>query len=370
MKINEAFRMMHVVLKGKFMFNNFIALCIGLLILLPDLSYAQFTQDAETWERDAAWRASASVNTQTQKNKLQSLLKAGDDEASLILIQEIQREENWPTPARERVIYEYVSSLRQEAPHVVGDDLIAYLQNYQSTVFVAHEDHPSGNVPLFNIKGAAAGVVNGWARQEAAFQGAVLVQENPDSLSMAYLSETSLPKQQGLLDSLNTASPIQLKAISSFALESMEAHPELISVAARSALINLDLNVLMRLAESGQGPEMHVLFRGSTKRLDKAQNLHLLQAALRNPSRGTAALAIAQLAPGLAGVDASEELLLETLGDPELGSSAALALVINPRSQLLQKLQVLAVPENNQLTAIRARLALQIYASRLTAEAQ
>lgn len=350
--------------------NAFFARSISLLILVPGLSHAQFSEDAEAWERDEALRASESVNTQTQRNKLQSLLKAGESEASLALIQNIQNEESWPAPARERVIYEYVTSLRHETPRVVGKELLSYLQNYQSTVLVPHEDHPSGNVPLFNIKGAAAGVVNGWTRQEAAFKGAALILEDPDSLPLAYLSESSLPAQQGLLDSLDTASPTQLKSISGFALRNLETYPQLVAVASKSALISMDQESLLMLAESGYGAGIHTLFSVSVKQLDKVQIQQLLQAALRNPSHETAALAIAQLGPALSGNEPSESLLLEMLGDPKLGSSAALALVVSPSNKVLLRLQALAVTENNEPAAIRARLALDMYASRLLTGAQ
>jgi hypothetical protein len=339
-------------------------------LLLPCQLIAQQWADAEIWEREEAWRAAVSVDTQAKQGDLHRLLKTGDDKASLTLIREISSEESWPAPAREKVIFNYVSSLRNETPQAVGKELISYLQTYQSTVLVPHEDHPSSGVPLFNIKAATAGVVNGWARQEAAFEGAAMVSSDPAKLPEAYAAESSLPRQQGFLDALETASPSQLKAVSQYALQEMVTRPEFQAVATRSALINMDFDVLLQLAESADGSGVHTLFGESAMRLENVQIQQLLQAAIRNPSGETAALAIAQLAPALAGHEPGEALLLEMLGDPALGSSAALALVANPSNKIIQELQELAAPENTQLAAIRARLALDIHASRLMTGAQ
>jgi len=347
------------------MSRHFFVSVFALLILLPTGAATQQLPDAESWQRDAAWRASEAVDTSAEKSRLQQLLKTGDDSAALRLIREIEVQENWPAPARERVIYEYVSSLRQETPHVVGTELIDYLKGFQSSVFIPHEDHPASSVPMFNIKGAAAGVVNGWSRLEAAFQGAALISENPSGLGPAYIAEYSIPRKLGLLDALDTASPGQRKIIARISLKGMEENPELIAVAARAALINSDLDMLIALAEKGHGMEMHRLFRNSADLFDTAQRQQLLQAALRNPWSETAALAIAQLAPGLAGHEPTEDLLIQILSDPELGSTAALALAIHPGPVLITRLQTLADSDDAGLAATRARLALQMHVSGL-----
>ena len=368
MKVNEEFRMMCTVKLGITMNRLYFVLQITVLMMLSGPLAAQQLPAAESWERDEAWRASTSVSTQSERNRLSQLLKAGNTTATLNLIRQIVQRSDWPGPARERVIFEFTSSLRQETPRAADDELIAYLMDFQSTVFIPHEDHPASGVPMFNIKGAAAGVVNGWSRQEAAFQGATLISYDPVSLAPAYLAENSRPRQQGLLDALDTASPAQLQALSGFALAGLDSEPELIAIAAKAALMNADIDALLVLAEKGRGVQMQGLFKESADLFGLQKNQLMLQAALRNPSSETAALAIAQLAPTLAGHKPTQDLLLKLLGDPQLGSSSALALAMNPGTRVLGELQRLADSEQNVLSASRARLALQIHASQFSTQ--
>ena len=310
------------------------------------------------------------MNTEKQQDQLYRLLEAGDDNGSLNLIREIEHRGDWPAPARERVIFEYVSSLRLETPQAVGIEVIEYLRSYQSTVFIPHEDHATSSVPMFNIKGAAAGVVNAWSRQESAFLGAAQISANPEALVQTYLAEQNLPRRQGLVDSLSTATAAQLKAISISAMNAISENPELVALAGQAALLSSNLDTLEQLAERARGPHMNSLLRRSAEQFDAAQNTRLLRAALRNPSHEIGALAIAQLSPALTGHAPTEELLLRTLSDSNLGASAALALAMNPSPRVLQSLERMADSKGNEVSVSRARLALQIHASRFRSKAQ
>ena len=344
------------------------ALVMAFTLLASIDSGSQQTADPQAWEREEAWRASASVNSRMEADQLQEFLRTGDDAGSLRLIREITLNERWPAPARERVIYEYVSALRKEPPSAVGHEVIDFLKGFQSTVWVPHDDHPHASVPLFNIKGAATGVVNEWSRQEAAFEGATLVATDPAHLVLAYQQEQDAPRKRGLLDSLDTASRLQLAAVSQAVLPEISRHPELIAVAHRAAINSKDISALTELAENGRGAEMHRVFRDSAVLFDIPQTQHLLEAALRNPSYETAALAIAQFALVLGGNEATEHLLIQLLDDPQLGSSAALALAAKPSATALHSLELLADSGKNELFATRARLALKIHASGMTGQ--
>jgi hypothetical protein len=346
---------------------NFLLLMVA--ILASPVAESQALPDAETWERSEAWRASESVNTRPQFEQLNLLLKAGDDQSSLELIREIEVKAEWPVPARERLIYDYVAELRKETPHIVGPELIKHLTNYRSMVMVPHDDHPRSTVPMFNIRSAANGVVNNWSRQEAAFEGASLIATSAGDLVRAYQQETSFPRKRGLLDSLDTASPVQLASVTQVVLPQIIQQPELIEVALKAAINAKNIDALNELAEKGRGPVMHHVFRDSAKLLDLQQSQNLLEAALRNPAHQTASLAIAQLSPALKGNAATEQLLIQLLDDPNLGSSAALTLAASPSDQTLQSLRLLADSQGNELFATRARLALKIHAAGLNVEA-
>ena len=72
----------------------------------------------------------------------------------------------------------------------------------------------------------------------------------------------------------------------------------------------------------------------------------------------------------LSGNELSEGLLFNLLVDPDLGSSAALALVANPNDRILSRLELVASSEAGSMAASRAILALQIHASRAVMGAQ
>jgi hypothetical protein len=345
---------------------NFLLLTVALFI--SPAAESQALRDAETWEREQAWRAAESVNTRPHLDRLNLLLKAGDDQSSLELIREIEAKTEWPAPARERLIFEFVTELRMETPRIIGAELIGHLTNYQSRVMVPHDDHPYSTVPMFNIRAAANGVVNHWSRQEAAFEGARLIASSAGDLIRAYQRETDFPRKRGLLDALDTATPVQLTAIKQTALPKISQQPELIEVALRAAINANDIDAIYELAERGDGPDMHRVFRDSTKMLDLQQNQNLLEAALRNESHQTASLAISQLSASLEGNPATEQLLIQLLDDSNLGSSAALALATSPSDQALQSLRLLADSDSDELFATRARLALQIHAAGFNAE--
>ena len=347
-----------------------VIILLATAILWPINSFGAQNEAPQTWNREEAQLVSVSVSTETQQARLRQLFKAGDSSGTLDQIREIEQQQDWPVPVRERVIFEFVSELRHEPPRSVSSEVIDHLRGYQSKVLVPHEDHPRARVPMFNIRAATSGVVNHWARQEAAFEGATHLASGGDTLVRAYLQESSHPRRRGMHDALSTASPAQLKAVTQSGLEASQSSPDIVTLAADAALLNHDLESLESLLETGHGNGMVKLLRKSAETFDSEQNSRLLNAAMHNPSRETAALAIAQLAPSLSGHGPTEDMLLQQLGDPELGSSAALALARNPGESTMQKLESLAGGSGDSLAVARAQLALQVYASQFEADLQ
>lgn len=342
---------------------------IALALLTSGTVHSAQNPATETWEKDEAFRASSSVDTSHDLGQLRLLLQAGDKPGILNLIQQVEQREDWPAPARERLIHDFVQGLRQETPHAVGGETIAYLEAYQPVVFIPHEDHPRSSIPMFNIRAAIAGVQNTWARQEAAFEGAVHLSSGPEELVRAWMEEKSAPRRRGLQDALTTATPGQLASVSALALDQLKQQPGMLGLASSAALLSRDVSTLESLLSIAQGPEIAALLRQSTRQLDTEQNARLLLSALNGSSNETAALAIAQLAPALSGHKATQDLLIEKLGDPVLGSSAALALAETPNPETLQMLESLADSESGSLAVSRARLALKMHTSRFDEEA-
>jgi hypothetical protein len=333
-----------------------IALAAGLLSA-PAQAYEP--RAPEVWERDAAWRASLNSETEAQRAELRQLLRAGDSEASLALLRALDRNREVPAPARERLLLDYVNGLRQEPPRAVSDAVIEFLATYPSTVLVAQIDHPRSTGPLFNIRAATAGLRSGWTRQEAAFEGAALLSGEAGRLIDAFLASDSVPRQRGLIDALATATPAKRDTVAEAALSLIDQQPELVELAGHAALLNQNADMLERLVARAQGHGLHNLLRRSSEAFDIGRNAALLEAALDSGSAQTAALAMAQLGPVLAGHAASVDRLFQYLDDPATGAAAALALAGNPNPGVRQRLEA-AATDANALLAARASLALQL----------
>lgn len=331
---------------------------------------AQQAHDPETWAREHALRASVTPQSRAHANTLMQGVRAGDDRATLANIQSLDRDPELPAPARERLLYEFVNELRQEAPRAVGPEVMAYLANYRSTVLVPSEDHPRMVVPLFNIRTATAGLDNQWTRQESTLRGSALLHDGAHELVEAYAASGRVAEQRGLLDALGPATPPQRQAVAEAALQDLEAQPQLLELAGAAALLNDDSAFLARLLERAHGEGLHRLLAASAQQFGMAENARLFDTALDSGSVETAALAIATLAPVLAMHGPSVDRLFTELGRAETGSAAALALAGNPDPDVLTRLEAIARDQGGTLAASRAQLALQLIEARLVRDVQ
>lgn len=338
--------------------------------LLAGQAQAYEPRAPEVWERGAAWRASLSQDTEAQRAELRQLLRSGDSEASLALLQALDRDPELPAPVRERLLLDYVNDLRQEPPRAVSDTVMQFLASYPSTVLVAHEDHPRVLVPMFNISTATAGVDNTWTRQESALRGARLLAADAAGLVEAFAASSRLPEQRGLLDALAGAEPDQRRAVAAMAMQQLELRPELAELAGEAALLNGDSDLVGRLLAAAPGETLNRLLSRSADTFDSVRNARLLNTALDSGSPEIAALAIAQLAPVLIGHAPSVDRLFDLLGHPHTGSAAALALAGSPDPDILTRLEAIARAQAGSLAAARALLALELMEAKLLRDVQ
>lgn len=345
-----------------------LRLFLVFLLLAPGTGLAATLPAAVNWDRAEAARVVAQTDTFATREALKQLLVAGDGPGLLALLEETAGREDWPAPARESVLYEFVRDMRPLPPRSVALEVMNFLAVYQSRVMVAHDDHPNAGVAMFDIRAAAHGVQNAWNRQEAALIGSGLLDRDALMLVEAFRANEALSVRQGLLDALDTATSGQLEVVCFLALSSLDAAPELTSLAGRSALLIGDARAIEQLARTGDGPAMSRIMRGAAETLTPGQLARVLQVAVHEGTAQTAALAIAELAPVLAGHDGVVEVLINLLGDPVLGSTAALALAKHPGTATLQWLGSLAAAGDDSLQAMRARMALDINRSQFAGE--
>ena len=103
-----------------------------------------------------------------------------DGEAILRQLKHLETRSDWPQPAREAALFEFTRSLAGLPRTAVAEEVMQHLQNYQAQTLVPHEDHGDTLVPLFNIRGATAGIEHAWQRTEFATDAATLLETNPE----------------------------------------------------------------------------------------------------------------------------------------------------------------------------------------------
>ena len=332
-------------------------------------AHAEVTATA-TWDQVSAVNAAQSVNTMEVRRQLINLTVAGSSAETLELLRQVVGRKDWPVPAREAAIFRYTQELRTLPSSAVPYEVMFFLKSYQAQTLVSHDDHPEAGIPLFNIRAAAEGVENGWRRRAAMAEGSALMASNPRSLVDAFVLEAHPASRQGYLEALEQASPGQLQSVAKHASRRLRHQPELTELAGRAALLNADTNTLQKVLVTGNGPGLAHLMRESAQLLSPAQNGDLLDATLEGGSTEVASLAMAELAPVIAEDPGIQSLLLQHLGDPELGGAAALALARSPAPDTIRQLKELAGAPGESLAASRAALALELNRTQFGGEVQ
>jgi len=220
--------------------------------------------------------------------------------------------------------------------------------------------------PLFNVRAAAAGVRNQWARQQAFIRAENLKSGTPNQWIEAYLNAAPV-ERQGFVDTLDFALPGQLHDLGSSALALLDDHPELSLVATRAGLYSGDMNLLQQSIMRGTGPAISKVLEAASIELNAEDAIGLLEHCLRSCSDTNAALAIAHLAPAQLHESGIRELLFDTLGNRDLGAAAALVLGGSTDPQVQSRLGEIASKEDS-LTTKRAKLAVSSRALQKEAE--
>lgn len=308
------------------------------------------------WTRTSAMAEVRSVNIDAAISEI-SDLKA---------LKALETRGDWPLPAREAAIYAFTRSLADLPRDAVDIDLVRYLGAYQAQVLVPHEDHGDALIPLFNIRGAATGVENGWRRKESTSEARLMLAKSPESLVSSYLSSDNHSQRSGYLDALKNAATHEVQAVETAALDQLGESPDLTRMVAVTAAITADPYAARRLLIDGRGAGLSAAFESLASMIGPQATPDMLRFAIEQAPAGNAALAIAAWWPSLRSDAATRQFLLDQLADPELGSSAALALANNPDIQTIRELQLIA--DGDSLAAKRAQLALKMNRDGLAGE--
>lgn len=322
----------------------------------------------EYWERDSAMATVESVNVDTAVYEIGSISSLADADATLAGLRSMANRGDWPLPAREAAMYQFTRSLAGLPREAVAPEVMQHLGTYQARVLIPHEEHGDAFVPLFNIRGAAAGVENAWRRTEFTYEAETLLGTDPATLVSAYIESASSNQRAAYLDVLKQARMSEIEVIQDTALIGLGKAPELTPLLGVTTGITADTFAIQQLLIHGQGAGLSPALTQLGQQLPLSETAALLDFAIRQAPVANAGLAISAWWPRLSHETASRDLLMALLDDPELGASAALALAQNPDVQTLKILQDTA--DGDSIAAKRAQMALDFSRDRLIGEVQ
>jgi hypothetical protein len=321
---------------------------ICLLLLLPasppsraEPNWTQPDWTQPNWSKHEALQAAGEVDLVAELKPLFERARAGEDADLRERLEAVAADQRWPLPARERLLHAFALGLGDLPPGAAGPESLAYLLDYRPQTLVPHEDHASAGIPLFNIPAAASGSMNLWRRQIAYDTSRAMLAQSAESWVAAWLAADPASRR-GFLDALELAPEARLREVAALALRDLPQRPELTPVAARSAAILPAPDLLGDTLVLGKGPELATALRLAADTLDETERAGLLRRLVAEAPASNAALAIAELAPGLLHEPAVAGLLFDRLGDPALGASAALALAGSRQPAVRERLAELA----------------------------
>ena len=348
--------------------NHRVLVTFFCLFVVNNIAVAANPAPSTQWDRSSAMAAVRSVNIDRAVYEIGNVSSLADGEATLRQLKQLETRNDWPQPAREAALYEFTRSLAGLPREAVAIEVIQHLQNYQAQTLVPHEDHSNTLVPLFNIRGTAVGIENGWRRTEFAAEGIALLETNPSRLVSGYMESADHNRRSGYLDALPLADIVDVTAVQSAALEQFDQNPGLTRLIGMTAVITGDNFAAQQLLINGRGAGLSTALRQLDESLQASETAVLLIYAIHNAPAHNASLAIATWWPRLRHEADIRDLLVDKLADPALGAAAALALAQSPDIQTIKALQDTA--SGNSTAARRAQMALDINRDLLLGEAQ
>ncbi len=329
------------------------------LLLVLSLAQAAFASDqatVEQWDKNSAMAAVRSVNFDPAVDEIGNLASLADGATTLSHLKDMESRSDWPLPAREAAIYQFTRSLAELPRAAVAREIIQHLLNYQPKTLVPHEDHGDAFIPLFNIRAAATGVENGWQRAEFATEAVALLEADPTALVSTYSASVNQIQRSGYLDALAQAAMHDIMAVQNVVLKQLDHSSVLTPLLAVTTTITTDTFAIQQLLVNGRGAGLSSALVQLDKQLPLSETSTLLSFAVEHAPPVNTTLAIAAWWPRLRHDSATRELLLDTLADPALGASAALALAQSPDVQTIKVLQDTANGTSD--AARRAQMAL------------
>ncbi|MEM9301295.1 MAG: hypothetical protein AAGE01_04250 [Pseudomonadota bacterium] len=289
----------------------------ALLALLTGAAAAAELPSRETWASRSDREA-----VRGEVDALLGLARHGDRDALQARIEGHQHQAPEQPAWHEAVLAGFARALAKEAPDPTLVPLLEALTRHEPVALAGHPERRSSGIPAFRVAGLARGTLNRWTaeafREEAA---AALAVGNTDWFAARSKRPATTPEVAGLDAALAAASAETIVRVGDALAGLWQARPELARTATSAALAaGSAWPVTAALAGPGGArlvPDLPLLH----DRLPAAEAAALREAALEAPAPEVRSTAVGLLA------QAGElERTAALLGDPALGSSAALAL--------------------------------------------
>lgn len=343
-----------------------IFLALFSIVVFCSPMQAQDQSSTVLWERSSAMAAVRSVDIDAAVYELGNLSELADANATLNRLEALENRSDWPLPAREAAIYRFTQSLAALPRGTVSPMVMRHLQNYQAGTMVAHEEHINAAVPLFNIRAAAAGVEHSWQRREFVFEGESLIQSDPQALLDAYINAANHNQRFAYIDVLRNAKLADVIAIQDSALQILAETPVLTTLVAAAVVRTTDLYAIQQWLSEAQGAGISSALVDIAGNLPVAEIADLLKFAVEQTPVANASMAIANWSPFVRYQTGVRDLLIDLLENPDLGSSAALALAHYSDIQTIWILKDAAYGDG--VAARHAQMALDLNRDRLVEE--
>ena len=270
----------------------------------------------------AAQTAELEANRQGVED-LFALMRAGDPEALEARLSRVIEGASLSQPGRDYILFRFTVGLADFDQ--VDPALLNRLRSVSPRTMVSHPESAVLGVPLFNIAAAAEGVYQQQLQLEARDRAEATLDGGAEAWLNAYLA-AGRAGRAGYDSALDDATADTLQGIIEAGSARLSEAPELTSVLGKAALLRGDVLALKQVAQYGSGAQLAHILAAAGQTLPANDSLALLEFAIEHAPASNASLAIAQIYPRIEASGIATPLLVSTLGHPQLGASAALAL--------------------------------------------
>ena len=188
----------------------------------------------------------------------------------------------------------------------------------------------------------------------------MLVAQDPLRLLDTYTNSRNVNIRAGIEDSVTAADRSDVQVLLDFALPQLAGKPQLTGLLGKSAVATGNREAVADVLIHGAGHMLVEVARQASQRFSKAELGDLLLATIDSAPVSTTALVIGVLTPyTIAQMDVSAALM-DTLNHPDLGSTAALALVQWGTDEQRHALETTAAEDPSSLAAKRIKAALAL----------